>query len=144
MLKNEIDALIQSAMKSGDETRLNTLRMIKSAILVLEKSGETYTEASEMKMLLKMKASIEDSIKQFTDGGRADLAEKEKSGLKILSEFLPKEASEDEIKDYTDQVITCMNTPVSMKDMKFILSEVQKRYPTANGKIVSDVVRSRM
>jgi uncharacterized protein YqeY len=37
MLKNEIDALIQSAMKSGDETRLNTLRMIKSAMLVLEK-----------------------------------------------------------------------------------------------------------
>lgn len=144
MLKNEIDALIQSALKSGDETRLNTLRMIKSAMLVLEKSGDAYTEASEMKMLLKMKASIEDSIKQFTDGGRADLAEKEKSGLKILSEFLPKEASEDEIKDYTDQVITCMDTPVSMKDMKFILSEVQKRYPTANGKIVSDVVRSRM
>ena len=144
MLKNEIDALIQSAMKSGDETRLNTLRMIKSAMLVLEKSGETYTEASEMKMLLKMKASIEDSIKQFSDGGRADLAEKEKNGLRILSEFLPKEASEDEIKDYTDQVITCMDTPVSMKDMKFILSEVQKRYPTANGKIVSEVVKNRM
>ena len=144
MLKNEIDALIQSAMKSGDETRLNTLRMIKSAMLVLEKSGETYTEASEMKMLLKMKASIEDSIKQFIDGGRLDLAEKEKSGLKILSEFLPKEASEDEIKDYTNEIINGLDHQVSMKDMKNILSEVQKKYPTANGKIVSEVVKGKI
>lgn len=144
MLKNEIDALIQSAMKSGDETRLNTLRMIKSAMLVLEKSGETYTEASEMKMLLKMKASIEDSIKQFTDGGRLDLAEKEKNGLKILSEFLPKEASEDDIKDYTNEIINGLDHQVSMKDMKNILSEVQKKYPTANGKVVSEVVRNRL
>lgn len=144
MLKNEIDALIQSAMKNGEETRLNTLRMIKSAMLVLEKSGETYTEASEMKMLLKMKASIEDSIKQFIDGGRADLAEKEKSDLKILSEFLPKEASEDDIKDYTNEIINALDHQVSMKDMKNILSEVQKKYPTANGKIVSEVVKGKI
>jgi len=144
MLKNEIDALIQNAMKTGDETRLNTLRMIKSAMLVLEKSGETYTEASEMKMLIKMKSSVEDSIKQFTDGGRLDLAEKEKNGLKILSEFLPKEASEDDIKDYTNEIINGLDHQVSMKDMKNILSEVQKKYPTANGKIVSEVVRNRL
>lgn len=143
MLKNEIDALIQNAMKTGDETRLNTLRMIKSAMLVLEKSGETYTEASEMKMLIKMKSSVEDSIKQFTDGGRLDLAEKEKNGLRILSEFLPKEASEDDIKDYTNEIINGLDHHVSMKDMKKILSEVQKKYPTANGKIVSEVVRNR-
>lgn len=144
MLKNEIDALIQSAMKSGDEARLNTLRMIKSAMLVLEKSGETYTDASEMKMLLKMKSSVEDSIKQFTDGGRLDLAEKEKKGLRILSEFLPKEASEDDIKDYTNEIIDGLDHQVSMKDMKNILSEVQKKYPTANGKVVSEVVRNRL
>jgi len=144
MLKNEIDALIQSAMKSGDETRLNTLRMIKSAMLVLEKSGETYTEASEMKMLLKMKSSVEDSIKQFTDGGRLDLAEKEKNGLRILSEFLPKEPSEDDIKDYTNEIIDGLDHQVSMKDMKNILSEVQKKYPTANGKVVSEVVKGKI
>lgn len=144
MLKNEIDALIQTAMKNGEETRLNTLRMIKSAMLVLEKSGETYTDASEMKMLLKMKSSVEDSIKQFTDGGRLDLAEKEKNGLKILSEFLPKEASEDDIKDYTNEIINGLDHQVSMKDIKTILAEVQKKYPTANGKVVSEVVRNRL
>ena len=144
MLKNEIDALIQSAMKNGEETRLNTLRMIKSAMLVAEKSGEEYTEASELKMLLKMKASIDDSIKQFTEGGRTDLAEKEQKGLEILQEFLPKEASEDDIKTYTNEVIDGLDHPVSMKDMKNILAEVQKKYPTANGKIVSEVVKSRI
>ena len=126
MLKNEIDALIQSAM------------------LVAEKSGEEYTEASELKMLLKMKASIDDSIKQFTEGGRTDLAEKEQKGLEILQEFLPKEASEVDIKTYTNEVIDGLDHPVSMKDMKNILAEVQKKYPTANGKIVSEVVKSRI
>lgn len=144
MLKNEIDALIQGAMKNGEEMRLNTLRMIKSAMLVAEKSGEEYTEASELKMLLKMKASIDDSIKQFTEGGRTDLVEKEQKGLEILQEFLPKEASEDDIKTYTNEVIDGLDHPVSMKDMKNILAEVQKKYPTANGKIVSEVVKSRI
>ena len=144
MLKDRIDALIQSAMKNGEELRLNTLRMIKSAMLVAEKSGDEYTEASELKMLLKMKASIEDSIKQFTEGGRTDLAEKEQKGLEILQEFLPKEASEDDIKAFTNEVIDDLDHPVSMKDMKNILSEVQKRYPTANGKIVSEVVKGRI
>lgn len=144
MLKNEIDALIQSAMKNGEEPRLNTLRMIKSAILVAEKSGEQYTEASELKMLLKMKASIEDSIKQFTEGGRTDLAEKEQGDLKILQEFLPKEASEDDIKAFTNEVINSLDHPVSMKDMKTVLTEVQKKYPTANGKVVSEVVKARI
>ena len=123
MLKNEIDALIQGAMLKKENDRVETLRMMKSQMLVAEKSGEKYTDQTEMKLLLKMKASIEDSIKQFTDGGRPDLAENEKKGLAILQEFLPKEASEDEIRDYTDQVITCMDCPVSMKDMKFILSD---------------------
>lgn len=144
MLKNEIDALIQGAMKNGEEMRLNTLRMIKSAMLVAEKSGEEYTEASELKMLLKMKASIDDSIKQFIEGGRNDLVEKEQKGLEILQEFLPKEASEDDIKAFTNEVIDGLDHPVSMKDMKNILAEVQKKYPTANGKIVSEVVKSRI
>lgn len=144
MLKDKIDALIQSAMKNGEELRLNTLRMIKSAMLVAEKSGEEYTEASELKMLLKMKASIEDSIKQFTEGGRTDLAEKEQNGFEILQEFLPKEASENDIKTYTNEIIDGLDHPVSMKDMKNILAEVQKKYPTANGKIVSEVVKSRI
>ena len=144
MLKDNIDALIKSAMLEKNNDRLETLQMNKSQILIEEKSGEEYSEKLEMKVLLKMKASIEDSITKFTDCGRTDLAENEKKGLEVLQEFLPKEASEDEIRDYTDQVITCMDWPVSMKDMKFILSEVQAKYPTASGKLVSEVVRSRI
>lgn len=144
MLRDTIDALIQSAMKEKDEERLNTLRLMKNGMIVLEKSGEGYTETSEMKMLTKMKSSIEDSIKQFTDAGRFDLAEKEKKGLTILQEFLPKEASEDDIKAYTNEVIDNLDHAVAMRDMKFVLGEVQKKYPTANGNIVAGVVKSRL
>lgn len=144
MLKEQIDKLIANAMMAKDEKRLGVLRMVKSAMLVLEKSGAEYNETSELKMLLKMKAAMEDSIAQFTAGGRADLADNEKAGLEILNEFLPKEASEDDIKAYANEVIDGLGHDVSMKDMKTVLSAVQAKYPTSNGKIVSEVVKSRM
>ena len=62
MLKDKIDALIQSAMLEKNNDRVDTLRLMKSQMLVAEKSGEEYTEQVEMKLLLKMKASIEDSV----------------------------------------------------------------------------------
>lgn len=144
MLKEQIDKLIANAMFAKDEKRLGVLRMVKSAMLVLEKSGAEYNKTSELKMLLKMKAAMEDSIAQFTAGGRADLADNEKAGLEILNEFLPKEASEDDIKAYVNEVIDGLGHDVSMKDMKTILSAVQAKYPTSNGKVVSEVVKSRM
>jgi len=144
MLKEQIDKLIANAMIAKDEKRLGVLRMTKSAMLVLEKSGAEYNEASELKILLKMKAAMEDSITQFTACGRTDLADNEKADLDILNEFLPKEASEDDIKAYTNEVIDGLGHDVSMRDMKTLLSAVQAKYPTANGNIVSEVVKSRM
>ena len=144
MLKDRIDSLIKESMLSKDSVRTEALRMIKAKLLVAEKSGAAYDDAMELKTLLKLKASIEDSIAQFKAAGRDDLVENEANGLKVLNEFLPKEASEEDIKAMANEVIDGLDHPVSMKDMKIILSTVQAKYPTANGKVVSEVVKSRM
>lgn len=146
MLRDKIDSLISEAMMKGEseKKRLETLRLIKSNMLVLEKSGKEYTDASEMNMLLGMKKAIMQSITEFTGGNRLDLVENEKAGLEILGEFLPEEASEDEIIAYVNTVIDSLDHAVSMKDMRDILAKTQAKYPTADGKLVSAVVKSRI
>lgn len=146
MLRDKIDSLIGEAMMKGEseKKRLETLRLIKSNMLVLEKSGKEYNDASELNMLLGMKKAIMQSITEFTEGNRLDLVDNEKAGLEILGEFLPEEASEDEIIAYVNTVIDSLDHAVSMKDMRDILAKTQAKYPTADGKLVSAVVKDRM
>ncbi len=145
MLREKIDSLIIEAMMKGEseKKRLETLRLIKNNMLVIEKSGKEYTDASEMDMLLGMKKAFMQSITEFTEGNRLDLVENEKAGLEILREFLP-EVSEDEIIAYVNTIIDSLDHTVSMKDMRDILAKTQAKYPTADGKFVSGIVKSRM
>lgn len=141
MLNTKLNELIAEAMKNQDSIRTNVLRLIKTEFVKKEKEGKELTEAIEASMLTKMVAQREDSISQFTKANRIDLVEKEQAELNILKEFAPKEVSEEDIIAETEKIIANMES-VSMKDMKNILSEVQKIYPTANGKIVSQIVKS--
>lgn len=135
MLKDEINTLIMESMKAHNKIRTETLRLIKSELVKAEKSKDY----NETKVILKMIAAHKDSIDQFK--GRQDLIDKEQAELDIIQEFAPKEASVEEIKEYTLSIIN--NIPnISMKDMKQVLSAVQAKYPTADGKIVSDILKS--
>lgn len=148
MLYTKIDKLIADAMKKrkgSDDPRLETLKMIKATLVKAEKDGTEINEISEGKILTKMVAQSKDAIEQFMKGGRKDLADKESAQLEVLEEFAPKVASEDDVRKLACQ-LCCefkeLNGLVSMKDMKIILAKVQETYPTANGKIVSEVVKN--
>lgn len=141
MLRTEIDKLIAEAMKSRNSVKLNTLRMIKSEFVKKEKDGITLTDIVESNILTKMVSQREEAIAQFKSANRTDLVESETLELEFLKSLAPKQATDEEIITETESIISNMET-VSMKDMKNILSEVQKKYPTASGKIVSQVVKS--
>ena len=143
MLKERLDSLIAEAMKNKNNERVNVLRLIKSEIVKKEKEGKEFTEQVEANVLLKMMAQREDSISQFKQANRMDLVENETKELEIIKEFAPKQVSEEEIVAETERVISTLGT-ITMKDMKNILSEVQKKYPTANGKIVSQIVKNHV
>lgn len=148
MLRENLNELIKNAMLSHDNTRLEVIRSIKTAFTNFEKEGKELTDADESKILLKMVSQREDSIEQYNKGMRYDLAEKEQNELNILKEYVPKQPTDEEITNLTKGVIAAFETQngrkVEMRDMKTILAEVQKTYPSANGKIVSGVVKSCM
>lgn len=152
MLKDNINTLIAEAMKEHNQERLDVLRLIKNQLLVLEKSGQEYTEQSELKTLMKMVSSHEDSIKQFNEAGRNDLSEKEQKELVIIKEFIPEQPSDEDIINYTNDVIkqflvvnSLMEDDLGMKHMKQILTLVKEKYDTPNvGRIVSTSIQKKL
>ena len=146
-MKEKIVELMKESMLKKDSTRTSVLRAIKTAFTNFEKEGKTLTEADEVKILMKLKSQREDAINQFKSANRIDLVENEQNELNILMEYIPKQPSEDDIKEYTQSIIDELKTSngsITMKDMKTILSKVQEKYPTVNGKIVSECVKNNL
>jgi uncharacterized protein YqeY len=91
-----------------------------------------------------------DSIEQYIKGGRNDLAEAEQKEIDVIKEFIPDMPTEEEIEKYTYEAIdkyiaqNDSDYKISMKDTKAIMSMVQEKYPTANGKIVSKVLKEKI
>lgn len=143
MLSTRIDNLISESLKNQDHNRLSVLRLIKAELVKKEKDGVKLDEKSEGMILQKMISQIEDSIKQYNSAGRKDLAESETIELNIIKEYAPKQVSDDEIKNKAREVINDLSKSkqITMKDTKEIISIVQETYPTANGKIISQVIK---
>lgn len=143
MLSTRIDNLISESLKSQDHNRLSVLRLIKAELVKKEKDGVKLDEKSEGMILQKMISQREDSIKQYNSAGRKDLAESETIELNIIKEYAPKQVSDDEIKNKAREVINDLSKSkqITMKDTKEIISIVQETYPTANGKIISQVIK---
>ena len=148
MLREKLNDLIKEAMLNHDSTRLEVIRSIKTAFTNFEKEGKELADADEVKLLLKMAAQREDSIEKYKQGGRPDLVEKEMGELRILNEYIPKQPTEEEIVNHTRKVISEFEAQngrkVEMRDTKAVIAEVQKAYPTANGKIITPVIKSCM
>lgn len=146
-IKNNLNEMLKNAMLNHDSSRLEVIRSIKTTFTNWEKAnpGVELTDADEVKLLLKMYAQREDSIVQYFKAGRQDLVDKESAELAILKEYIPKQPTDEDIAELTKKVIAefenTNNRKVEMRDMKSILTEVQKTYPSASGKIVSMIVK---
>src|ERR1700758_5112856 len=94
-----VQADIVTAMKAKDEHRLTTLRMVKSALKNKEiDKREKLTDAEESQILTTLIKQRKESVESFTKGGRPELAEKEQLEIAMIEAFLPKAASEEEIR----------------------------------------------
>lgn len=144
----DINKHIAEAMKKRETERLNVLKLIKTELVKAEKNGTKLDDASETKILLKMVEQRKDSIEQYTKGSRKDLAEAEQKEIDIINEFIPNMPTEEDIEKYTLESIgkyiaqNDADYKLSMKDMKPIITMVQEKYPMANGKIVSQVLKN--
>ena len=139
---------IKEAMINKNASELNTLRLIKSEFTKAEKDGVEINDTTSFKILNKMVSQREDAYNQYIKADRNDLAENEMTEMNVIKSFMPKQPSEEEIvsevKKTIEEYISSKEDgfKISMKDMKTILTTVQTTYPTVNGKIVSEVLKS--
>src|SRR5262250_4003548 len=97
-LVDQIQKDITAAMKSRDEARLSTLRMVKTALMnrKIEKMAEL-DEKESQQVLSTLIKQRKDSIEQFTKGGRQEMADKEAAEIVLIESYLPQAASEGDI-----------------------------------------------
>lgn len=143
-LKDRINQDLKDAMKSGDKIRLSVVRSIRALILEFEKSGaaKELTPDDELKMLTTASKKRKDSIEQFRNAGRTELADTEEAELKILMDYLPKQMDETEIKT---EIIRLANEigAKSKADFPKLMPLVMKELKgKADGKIVKSLVES--
>lgn len=144
-LQSQINEEIKNAMKAKDTLALDTLRAIKSAILLAQtESGakEELSKDDEIKLLQRLVKQRKESARIYTEQGREDLAQPEEEQAKIIENFLPEQLSEDRIKEIVSQVITDIGAS-GMASMGLVMAEANKRMAgQADGKTISTVVRS--
>lgn len=141
-LKDRINQDLKDAMKSGDKTRLAVVRSIRALILEFEKSGaaKELTPEEEIKMLSTAAKKRKDSIEQFRNANRNDLADNEDAELKILMDYLPKQMDESEIRNEVKRLAAEIGAK-SKEDFPKLMPVVMKELKgKADGKLVKIIV----
>jgi hypothetical protein len=106
-LKEKIQADLIAAMKAGDETRKNALRMLKAAIMKWEVDGEKKEAGDEAVITLVGKEikQRKDAAEGFKTGGNLDMAAKEEAEMKILMEYMPAQMGEEEVRAVINETL---------------------------------------
>ena len=141
-LNEKLSAEIKAAMIAKNADRLNTLRLLKSALgyVAMEKKLDVLPDADFIAVAQKEVKKRKDSITQFEQGGRPELAAKEQQELVVIEEFLPKQLSVEEIKALIQAAIAETGA-TSKKQMGLVVKAVQaKAAGRADGKTVSTLV----
>ena len=146
-LQQQLVQEMKEAMKVKDTVALESLRAIKSALLLAQTekgaSGEVSEEA-EMKILQKLVKQRKDSAAIYKEQGRDDLADPELAQAAVIEKFLPKQLSAEEIEGVVDRVIQ-QTAAEGMKDMGKVMGLVNKEVAgRADGKTIAGIVRSKL
>ena len=148
-LKEKIGEDIKTAMKAKDKVRLQTVRSIKKAILEKEvelrpQGQDSLTPEHEIELLSQQAKQRRDSIEQFKNAGRDDLAEKESQELAVIETYLPKQASDEEIETIIDKIIADSGAS-NLKDLGKVMGPAMKQLKgKADGKKIQALVKSKL
>lgn len=141
-LKDKINEDLKSAIKEGDKLKLQTIRSIRALILEFEKSGsgKEFNEEEEIKLLSTAAKKRKDSIEQFRNAGREELAKKEEYELSILQNYLPKQLSIDEIKKVISNLAQQLDACTKEDFPKLMPAAMKELKGKADGKVVKEIV----
>ena len=140
--QQRLAAEIKSAMLAKDADRLAALRLLKSAVgyVQIERKTDNLSEPDFIGVVQKEVKKRRDSIEQFENGGRPELAAKEKKEIEVLETFLPKAFSAEELEQLVNEAIKELGA-TGKKDMGPVIKAVQARAAgRADGKSISSAV----
>ena len=141
-LKEKINSDLKDAMKSGDKTRLNTIRSIRALILEFEKSGsgKEFNEEEEIKLLSSAAKKRRESIEEFSKAGRAEMAAQEQAELDIITTYLPKQLTPEELETEIKKLATeiCASGKKNFPKLMPLAAKTFKG--KAEGKLIKDIV----
>lgn len=144
-LKEKITADLKDAMKAGETKKRDTLRLLDSAIKNVEiEKQKRETGLSDEEILEVIGRAVKqrlDSIKQFEEGGRPELAEGEKEELTILMPYLPEQLSEDAITEIAKEVINSSGAK-SPADLGKVMGQIMAKVKgKADGNVVREIAK---
>ena len=146
-LLEKIDNSIKSAMKSKDSLSLESLRAVKSAILLFKTQSGSSNDLSsddEIKILQKLVKQRKESADIYKNQNRLELSEVELNQASIIESFLPKQMSHDEVSLVVDQIINKLGA-TTMKDMGKVMGLASKELSgKSDGKTISEIVRKKL
>jgi len=145
-IQEKIQSQMTDAMRSKNQLRLDVLRMMKSAVKLKEVEKMKALEEGEVIAVLNtLVKQRKDSIEQFRKGGREELAQKEEAEIKVIEEYLPAAASEDDIRQAVSEAMQETGA-VSMKDMGKVMKATLARLAgkSADGARVSQMVKEKL
>ena len=143
-LQTKVMEALKEAMKAKDTVALESLRAIKSAILLAKTeagAAEELSEADELKLLQKLVKQRKDSAALYTQQGRNDLAEPELAQMVVIEKFLPAQLSEAEVETALRGIINQVGA-TTPKDMGKVMGVATKQLAgKADGKLISEIVK---
>jgi uncharacterized protein YqeY len=143
---DRINEDLKAAMKSKDSDRLSTLRMVKTALKNREiDKMEALTDEEAIKVMQSLVKQRRDSIEQYQQAGRIELAEKEASEIKVIEEYLPAALDDAAIARVVEETIVETGAS-SMKEMGAVMKAVMAKLAgqTVDGKAVNQIVKSKL
>jgi uncharacterized protein YqeY len=144
-LIKELEHEVQDAMKAGDASRRDALRLILASLKSAEKDlMRELTEDEELQVLQRERKKRIEAIEAFENAGREAQAEKEEAELDVLEEFMPEPLTEEELDRIVDDAIA-ENKATNMRDMGRVMADVMPQIAgRADGSAVSQLVREKL
>ena len=150
-----IDELIKESLKNKKTSELKVYRNLKADIMAFrtQKNAPTYDEAAELKIIQKYVTKMEDAEKQYSQAGREDLASECRDELEVLRKLLPEPVTASEIYEelrywaeknhYLNEEIAS-EIKIPKKEMGVVIKYIKSKLPTADGKMISEIVKENL
>ena len=146
MLEEKILSDYKEAMKKKDTVKSSCLSFLRAQMInvAIEKRKKLLDDNEVIAVIKKQIKQHQDSVEQFQKGERLDLADKETKELEVLKSYLPAQLSSEEVKKIIEEVIAGIGAQ-GLKDMGKVMKEVMAKIgQSANGKLVSDLVKEKL